>query len=52
MVEEGLRRADRGADVVIGVLDIDDRPAWRARIPLERIATTVGIDGGRRWTSG
>ena len=46
MVEEGLRRADRGTDVVIGVLDIDSRPAWKGRvIPLERIATTDGVGG-------
>ncbi len=46
MVEEGLRRAGRGAHVVIGVLDTADRPAWNdRRIRLETIATVAGPGG-------
>src|SRR6187549_37451 len=47
MVDEGLRRASRGTDVVIGVID-DDRPGWKGRvIPLEHVALTAGAGGER-----
>ena len=41
MVEEGVRRAGRGADVVIGILDVTGRTGSRRAAGLER-APTVG----------
>ena len=46
MVEEGLRRACRGTDVVIGVIDTAGHPGWAGReVPLERLPTTFCPDG-------
>jgi two-component system sensor histidine kinase KdpD len=46
MVEEGLRRACRGTDVVIGIIDTTGHPGWVGReIPLERLPTTFCPDG-------
>jgi len=45
MVEEGVRRAGRGADVVIGVLDITGRQSVEALAAcLERVPTVAGSD--------
>src|SRR3954468_22174610 len=46
MVEEGVRRAGRGADVVIGVLDFTGRQTVEALAGcLERAPTRAGGDG-------
>jgi len=46
MVEEGVRRAGRGADVVIGILEITGRHTVEALAGcLERAPTLVGSDG-------
>jgi two-component system sensor histidine kinase KdpD len=46
MIEEGLRRAGRGADVVVGNLDDTGRPSIdELATTLERAQTTPGSDG-------
>ena len=46
MIEEGLRRAGRGADVVVGILDDTGRPSIdELATPLERAPTAPGRDG-------
>src|SRR3954451_20788644 len=47
MVEEGVRRADRGADGVIGILEVTGRQTVEALARcLERAPTLSGNDGG------
>src|SRR6185295_9453180 len=46
MIEEGLRRAGRGADVVIGILEPTGRQSIEALASgLERAPTVEGCDG-------